>query len=153
MNNSKLSPKQKKIAAMAGDPNKIEGEDFKKLRTMKANTGELVGEMAGEMDLSEIDRMSPFPTGSRASEKVLQDKVDKDAKRFKLIKDTKKALKRAKTRQRVRKLAKAATPGASMLGDLMGTFGVMAKPDGMKRGQAVMARGCKLGKNKKTIIT
>jgi hypothetical protein len=34
-----LSPKQKKIAQMAGDPNKIEGEDFKKLKPMKANEG------------------------------------------------------------------------------------------------------------------
>ena len=34
-----LSPKQKKIAKMAGDPNKIEGEDFKKLKTMKAFEG------------------------------------------------------------------------------------------------------------------
>jgi hypothetical protein len=34
-----LSPKQKKIAKMAGDPNKIEGEDFKKLKPMKANEG------------------------------------------------------------------------------------------------------------------
>lgn len=34
-----LSPKQKKIAKMAGDPNKIEGEDFKKLKTMKADEG------------------------------------------------------------------------------------------------------------------
>jgi hypothetical protein len=34
-----LSPKQKKIAQMAGDPNKIEGEDFKKLKTMKASEG------------------------------------------------------------------------------------------------------------------
>jgi hypothetical protein len=34
-----LSPKQKKIAQVAGDPNKIEGEDFKKLKTIKANEG------------------------------------------------------------------------------------------------------------------
>jgi folate-dependent tRNA-U54 methylase TrmFO/GidA len=34
-----LSPKQKKIAQVAGDPNKIEGEDFKKLKPMKANEG------------------------------------------------------------------------------------------------------------------
>jgi hypothetical protein len=34
-----LSPKQKKIAQVAGDPNKIEGEDFKKLKTMKASEG------------------------------------------------------------------------------------------------------------------
>jgi hypothetical protein len=34
-----LSPKQKKIAKMAGDPNKIEGEDFKKLKPMKASEG------------------------------------------------------------------------------------------------------------------
>ena len=31
----KLSPKQKKIAAMAGDPNKIDAPDFDKLRSMK----------------------------------------------------------------------------------------------------------------------
>jgi len=30
-----LSPKQKKIAAIAGDPTKIDAEDFKKLRSMK----------------------------------------------------------------------------------------------------------------------
>jgi len=34
-----LSPKQKKIAQVAGDPNKIEGEDFKKLKPMKASKG------------------------------------------------------------------------------------------------------------------
>jgi hypothetical protein len=38
-----LSPKQKKIAQVAGDPNKIEGEDFKKLKTMKANVGTFLG--------------------------------------------------------------------------------------------------------------
>ena len=37
-----LSPKQKKIAQVAGDPNKIEAEDFKKLRTMKANVGKFL---------------------------------------------------------------------------------------------------------------
>lgn len=35
----KLSPKQKKIAAMAGNPNKIDAPDFDKLRMMKAKTG------------------------------------------------------------------------------------------------------------------
>ena len=30
-----LSPKQKKIAAMAGDPTKIDAPDFKKLKSMK----------------------------------------------------------------------------------------------------------------------
>jgi len=35
----KLSPKQKKIAAMAGDPKRIDAPDFAKLRTMKAKTG------------------------------------------------------------------------------------------------------------------
>ena len=38
-NDVKLSPKQKKIAAMAGNPKKIEAVDFDKLRTMKANKG------------------------------------------------------------------------------------------------------------------
>jgi hypothetical protein len=31
-----LSPKQKKIASKAGDPNKIEGKDFEVLRSEKA---------------------------------------------------------------------------------------------------------------------
>jgi len=35
----KLSPKQKKIAAMAGDPKRIDAPDFDKLRMMKANKG------------------------------------------------------------------------------------------------------------------
>ena len=40
----KLSEKQKKIAKVAGDPNKIEGEDFKKLKEMKkAKVGGLMG--------------------------------------------------------------------------------------------------------------
>lgn len=39
---TKLSPKQMKIAGMAGDPNKIEGVDFKKLQSMKANKGVMV---------------------------------------------------------------------------------------------------------------
>jgi len=34
-NDVKLSPKQKKIAAMAGDPKKIDAPDFDKLRMMK----------------------------------------------------------------------------------------------------------------------
>ena len=34
-NDVKLSPKQKKIAAMAGDPTKIDAPDFKKLKSMK----------------------------------------------------------------------------------------------------------------------
>lgn len=38
----KLSPKQKKIAAMAGDPKRIDAPDFAKLRTMKAKTGKEV---------------------------------------------------------------------------------------------------------------
>ena len=40
-----LSPKQKKIAAKAGDPNKIEGKDFAKMREekmMKAVEGGMV---------------------------------------------------------------------------------------------------------------
>jgi len=49
----KLSPKQKKIAAMAGNPNKIDAPDFAKLRMMKANKGVFAnimkpGKMEGE---------------------------------------------------------------------------------------------------------
>jgi len=48
-----LSPKQKKIAAMAGNPNKIDAPDFEKLRSMKANKGVFAnimkpGKMEGE---------------------------------------------------------------------------------------------------------
>lgn len=38
---SHLSPKQKKIAKMAGDPNKIDAEDFKKLRKESSQLDEL----------------------------------------------------------------------------------------------------------------
>ena len=49
----KLSPKQKKIAAMAGDPKRIDAPDFDKLRSMKANKGVFAnimkpGKMEGE---------------------------------------------------------------------------------------------------------
>ena len=40
-----LSDKQKKIAAQAGDPEKIEGEDFAKLRAMKKEETEQVDEV------------------------------------------------------------------------------------------------------------
>ena len=37
-----LSPKQKKIARMAPPPDKITGEDFKAMKTMKAKSGAMV---------------------------------------------------------------------------------------------------------------
>jgi hypothetical protein len=107
-----LSPKQKKIAKMAGDPNKIEGDDFKKLKTMKASDGRMT-----EMDLADIVNRNPdaFEAGDRASEKVLQDKVDKDAERFKTIKGAKKAIQRAKVRKTAKDLASVVGKAASPL--------------------------------------
>lgn len=35
MADKQLSPKQKKIASMSGNPNKIEGKDFAALKSMK----------------------------------------------------------------------------------------------------------------------
>lgn len=174
-----LSPKQKKIAAVAGDPNKIEGEDFQKLKTMKASEGRMT-----EMDLADIVNQNPdaFEAGDRASEKVLQDKVDKDAERFKTIKGAKKAIQKAKTKEKAKQLAlevgKAASPiaiGATQMKYFMGNAfkgdsdrmttrdlresGMSDKEisaglsaSSMKRGGSVMARGCKLGRNKKTKI-
>lgn len=43
-----LSPKQKKIAAMAGDKDEIEGEDFAKLRAMKKEEVEQIDELKSQ---------------------------------------------------------------------------------------------------------
>lgn len=133
-----------------------------------------------EKTLRDIVNESPdeFEAGDNASEKVLQEDVDKAAERYKLIKGAKKAIKRAKIKDTAKKIAKATLPGAGAIGDMIGSAGAFlgakaskassnkdrlteadiigsASPylGGMKRGQAVMARGCKLGRKKKTIIT
>jgi hypothetical protein len=61
-----LSPKQKKIAQVAGDPNKIEGEDFKKLKPMKANVGKFLlskalDPKAGKSSKSFFESIGKFP--------------------------------------------------------------------------------------------
>jgi hypothetical protein len=68
-----LSPKQKKIAQVAGDPNKIEGEDFKKLKPMKANVGKFLGSIgvlpkAGKAASEFVERRMKLSgsTGSKA---------------------------------------------------------------------------------------
>ena len=49
-----LSPKQKKIAAVAGDPNKIDAEDFKKLRKEETTAGVAAVAAALSRNLKEL---------------------------------------------------------------------------------------------------
>jgi hypothetical protein len=82
-----LSPKQKKIAQMAGDPNKIEGEDFKKLKTMKASEGTFAKrakKLKEDVDSEFVERAGKLKMGKKmggsaikASEGVGIDKARK----------------------------------------------------------------------------
>ena len=64
-----LSPKQKKIAKMAGDPNKIEGEDFKAMKTNsgpkveKAFLGKLFGKKSSTAQPSNQKTVNSTTTG------------------------------------------------------------------------------------------
>ena len=83
----KLSPKQKKIAQVAGDPNKIEGEDFKKLKTMKASEGTFAKrakKLKEDVDSEFVERAGKLKMGKKmggsaikASEGVGIDKARK----------------------------------------------------------------------------
>jgi hypothetical protein len=82
-----LSPKQKKIAQMAGDPNKIEGEDFKKLKPMKASEGTFAKrakKLKEDVDSEFVERAGKLKMGKKmggsaikASEGVGIDKARK----------------------------------------------------------------------------
>jgi hypothetical protein len=82
-----LSPKQKKIAQVAGDPNKIEGEDFKKLKTMKASEGTFAKrakKLKEDVDSEFVERAGKLKMGKKmggsaikASEGVGIDKARK----------------------------------------------------------------------------
>jgi len=104
-----------------------------------------------EMELKDfVEAEAPgFGPGSRASEQVLQEDVDKAAERFKTIKDAKNALRKYKIKT-ISKAFEKATPS-----QLIGTSGyekALANEiaGGMKRGGSVMSRGCKMGRNKPT---
>ena len=155
-----LSPKQKKIAMMAGDPNKIEGEDFKKLKTMKAGEGEGV-ELAKKHKDYVMDKVGTVK--GYATEMLGMNDSKKTARKL------------AKT------LSKIAGPAAGAAGISSGTmkyfkenaskdtdrlterdqrlvddFAGGAKMGGVmkaKYGKMVMARGCKMGKNKPTKLS
>ena len=82
-----LSPKQKKIAQVAGNPNKIEGEDFKKLKPMKANEGTFAKrakKLKEDVDSEFVERAGKLKMGKKmggsaikASEGVGIDKARK----------------------------------------------------------------------------
>ena len=114
-----LSPKQKKIAMMAGDPNKIEGEDFKKLKTMKANSG------------IEVDA------------DILGNRFDKKFKKLALSKE---AQLHAKDYDAGLDIAEQRA-----IKEVMQEAGL--KFTGAKYGKMIMARGCKMGKNKPTKLS
>jgi len=152
-----LSPKQKKIAKMAGDPNKIEGEDFKKLKTMKAGEGEGV-DLAKKHKDYVMDKVGTVK--GYAKEMLGMNKPKETAKKLAKI------------------VGRAGLPGAAATAGTMkyfkenmskdkdrltekdqefiSDFAGGAKMGGVmkaKYGKMVMARGCKMGKNKPTKLS
>ena len=124
-----------------------------------------------EMGLKDFVESGAFEPGSRAYEKVMQDEVDQAAERSKTIKGARKALERIKFKEKMESGAgfARAVPGlGSLLGSTakvvadvrskvkdMRTSGMsddQIKESSFKKGGSVMARGCKMGRNKKTKI-
>jgi hypothetical protein len=154
-----LSPKQKKIAKMAGDPNKIEGDDFKKLKTMKAGEGEGV-DLAKKHKDYVMDKVGT---------------VKGYAKEMLGMNDSKKtARKLAKTLGKLAGPAGAAGISSGTMKyfkenaykdkdrlterdqEFVNDFAGGAKMGGVMKasnGKMVMARGCKMGKNKPTKLS
>ena len=93
--NMKLSPKQKKIAAMAGNPNKIEGKDFaamKKQKPVKAVLGVMMAknvlersqgarDFAGNLGL--IPRLASEKFQKKADEKAEQERKEREQAQLK----------------------------------------------------------------------
>jgi len=91
----KLSPKQKKIAAMAGNPNKIEGKDFaamKKQKPVKAVLGVMMAknvlersqgarDFAGNLGL--IPRLASEKFQKKADEKAEQERKEREQAQLK----------------------------------------------------------------------
>jgi len=124
-----------------------------------------------EMGLKDFVESGAFEPGSRAYEKAMQDEVDQAVERNKTIKGAKKALERIKLKEKMESGAgyARAVPGlGSLLGSTakvvadvrskvkdMRTSGMsddQIKESSFKKGGSVMARGCKMGRNKKTKI-
>lgn len=127
-----------------------------------------------EMDLKDFVEAGAFEPGSRAYEKSMQDDVDQAAERYDMVKGAKKALKRIKTKEKIDQAKRLApfAPGifgaAGTIGNIAGMAAKATSNDmrrmGMtdddiaqssgsfKHGGSVMARGCKMGRNKKTKI-
>lgn len=59
-NEGKLSPKQQKIAKLAGDPKKIDGEDFKKLRKLKESEEIFEAELKSLIEEIEAETGEPL---------------------------------------------------------------------------------------------
>jgi len=163
-----LSPKQKKIAKMAGDPNKIEGEDFKKLKTMKAGQGEGVelakkhkeyvkdkaGTVAGyasEMIKPLMSLISPAGKAARAVGDRLTKSDIQSAKdpigidKLPESMRSSESLNSKKDKDRVTR----ADIESSMEPFMKNTGGVMKASSG----KMIMARGCKMGRNKPTKLS
>jgi len=167
-----LSPKQKKIAKMAGDPNKIEGEDFKKLKTMKADVGEGVdtakkhkkyikdkaGTIAGyasEMVKPLMSLISPAGKAAGKAARAVGDRLTQsDIKSAtdpigidKLPESMRssESLNSKKDKDRVTR----ADIESSMEPFMKNKGGVMKA----KYGKMIMARGCKMGRNKPTKLS
>ena len=152
-----LSPKQKKIAMMAGDPNKIEGEDFKKLKTMKAGEGEgvelakkhkdyvmdKVGTVKGyatEM-LGMNDSKKTAKNLAKAVGKIASPAVGATSNTMKYFKEN--AYKdKDRLTERDQEFISDFAGGAKMGGVMKAKYGKM-----------IMARGCKMGKNKPTKLS
>jgi hypothetical protein len=89
-----LSPKQKKIAQMAGDPNKIEGEDFKKLKPMKASEGTFAKrakKLKEDVDSEFVERAGKLKMGKKMGGSAIKANegvgIEKAKKHKKYVKD------------------------------------------------------------------
>jgi len=152
-----LSPKQKKIAMMAGVPNKIEGEDFKKLKTMKAGEGEGV-ELAKKHKDYVMDKVGTVK--GYATEMLGMNDSKKTARKL------------AKTLSKIASPAVGATSNTMKYfkenahkdkdrlterdQEFVSDFAGGAKMGGVMKasnGKMIMARGCKMGKNKPTKLS
>ena len=155
-----LSPKEKKIAKMAGDPNKIEGEDFKKLKTMKAGEGEGVelakkhkeyvkdkfGTVAGYasemlgMNKNKLT-ISNIKNAAKSLGKLAGPAAGATASTMKYVKENASKNKDRLTEKDQESISDFA--GGAKMGGVMKA----------KYGKMIMARGCKIGKNKPTKLS
>ena len=155
---------------MAGDPNKIEGEDFKKLKTMKADVGKGV-ELAKKHKAYVKDKATTF--AGYASEMVTG-----LIPALKISKEAKERFTKSDNKDAAKSLGKLAGPAVGATSNTMKYFKENASKDkdrlterdqrlvddfagGAKmggvmkasNGKMIMARGCKMGRNKPTKLS